>query len=333
MLPDAQRGGGEKLVEVLRSLAEVAARAGRCAEALDYAERAASAAEETGLSPGPCWYTAAVAELAGGSLTRAVGFARRGVRASEQERDVIYLCRSLHALGQARLRMGDIRGGVDTLRRLRAVEAGQRMGDPSVLRWHSDLAAGLAMLGEYTEAADTIAAARTAATAVGRSPAVLARLDRSAAVVRAQRGDPDAAVPLATAAADRFADLRQPIEQGHTLLVLGQAERRRRRYAAARAAVAAALALFTEVGAAPWVEQANRAIAPAEAAVGVTDLTAALTSTETRIAGMVGEGASNRDIAAALYLSVKTVEATLTRIYRKLGVRSRTQLSSLLNKP
>jgi DNA-binding CsgD family transcriptional regulator len=51
---------------------------------------------------------------------------------------------------------------------------------------------------------------------------------------------------------------------------------------------------------------------------------------EARIAGLVRDGASNREIATQLYLSVKTVEATLTRVYRKLGVRSRTQLSSRL---
>jgi DNA-binding CsgD family transcriptional regulator len=52
---------------------------------------------------------------------------------------------------------------------------------------------------------------------------------------------------------------------------------------------------------------------------------------EVKIAALVREGASNREIAGRLYLSVKTVEATLTRVYRKLGVRSRTQLSSRLN--
>ncbi|MEV6495823.1 helix-turn-helix transcriptional regulator, partial [Actinoplanes sp. NPDC051633] len=59
---------GEALVEVLRSLSEVATRAGRCREALRYAHRAVEAAQRAGLSPGPTWYTAAVAELAGGSL-------------------------------------------------------------------------------------------------------------------------------------------------------------------------------------------------------------------------------------------------------------------------
>jgi DNA-binding NarL/FixJ family response regulator len=52
---------------------------------------------------------------------------------------------------------------------------------------------------------------------------------------------------------------------------------------------------------------------------------------ETQIASLVRQGASNREIAAQVYVSVKTVEANLTRVYRKLGIRSRTQLSLLLS--
>ncbi|MGE5830591.1 MAG: helix-turn-helix transcriptional regulator, partial [Micromonosporaceae bacterium] len=143
---------------------------------------------------------------------------------------------------------------------------------------------------------------------------------------------PEEAVALFNDAARRFDLLGQPIERGHTLLLLGQIERRRRRYAAARTAASAALAEFTRTGAQPWVEQAVRALVRVD---GATDSDRAeaggLTATEARIAGLVREGASNREIAGRLFLSVKTVEATLTRIYRKLGVRSRTQLSSRLS--
>ena len=128
----------------------------------------------------------------------------------------------------------------------------------------------------------------------------------------------------------------QPIERGHTLLVLGQIERRRRRYAAARIAASEALTVFTRIDARPWIEQASRALArvdgaPADGGPVSRDRAGAggplngLTATEARIASMVRGGASNREIATRLFLSVKTVEATLTRIYRKLGVRSRTQ--------
>ncbi|MEU4694680.1 AAA family ATPase [Actinoplanes sp. NPDC023714] len=315
---------GEARVEVLRSLSEVATRAGRCQEALRYAHRAARAAQEAGLSPGPTWYTAAVAELAGGSLAAAAGFARRGVRASEQESDGLYLRRNLHALGQAELRAGDTRAGVATLRRLRGLEAETGSADPMIVRWHADLAAGLAALGEHAAAAATLAEARAAARRLGAAPALAGYLDRAAAIVESESGRPDDAVKLSTAAAGLFERLRQPVEQAHALLVAGGAERRRRRYAAARVAIGAALALFMAADARPWAEETERALIRTETP------DQGLTSTELRIAAMVRDGASNREIAARLYLSVKTVEATLTRVYRKLGVRSRTQLSSRL---
>lgn len=336
MLAVVERGsGGEELVGVLRSLAEVAARSGRCREALRYAGRAIRVGQVARLSPGPGWYTAAVAELAGGSLPRAAGYARHGVRVSREEGDSIYLRRNLHALGQAMLRDGDARGAVQALSELRTLDLTQGVADPAALRWHADLAAGLAALGARAEADRVLADARRDAVLLGGSAGVLGQLDRVAAVILAEQGDAAAAVELAAAAADRFAGLRQPIEQGHCLLVQGGAERRRRRYAAARLAIGAALAVFLRAEATPWVEQATRLLAPdgggassepaPRSPVGDT-----LTSTEARIAALVRRGQSNREIAGRLFVSVKTVEASLTRIYRKLGVRSRTQLSSRL---
>jgi DNA-binding CsgD family transcriptional regulator len=230
-----------------------------------------------------------------------------------------------------------------TLRRVRNLEAAQSVGEPSVLRWHTDLASGLVTIGELNEAEETLRMARDAIAHRTRNAGVVALLDRAEALLRAERGDIDGAVELVGGAARRFELLGQPIERGHALLVLGQVERRRRRYAAARAAVGEALSTFTAVGAKPWVEQAARTLtrvdgtdnqpAPNLLVRERVDMSAALstlTTTETRIATMVREGASNREIATRMFLSVKTVEATLTRIYRKLGVRSRTQLSSRL---
>ncbi|MEV6305297.1 AAA family ATPase [Actinoplanes sp. NPDC051861] len=315
---------GEARVEVLRSLSEVATRAGRCQEALRYAHRAVRAAQDAGLSPGPTWYTAAVAELAGGSLSAAAAIARRGIRASEQEGDGLYLRRNLHALGQASLRSGDTRAGVAALRRLRDLEVSSGSADPMIVRWHADLATGLAALGEHAEAAETLVRARAAAARLGSTPALAGYLDRAAAIVHSESGQADSAVELSTAAARLFETLRQPVEQAHALLVIGGAERRRRRYAAARMAIGAALALFMAADARPWTEETERALARTEGSVAPDR---GLTSTELRIAQMVRDGASNREIANRLYLSVKTVEATLTRVYRKLGVRSRTQLA------
>jgi DNA-binding CsgD family transcriptional regulator len=231
------------------------------------------------------------------------------------------------------------------LRKVRDLEHAQGLVEPLVLRWHSDLASGLVAVGELTEAEDTILGARAAIANRTHNTGVAAQLDRAEAQLRAERGDVESAVELLAGATRRFDLLGQPIEKGHTLLVLGQVERRRRRYAAARAAVGEALAVFTRIGAKPWAEQAARTLArvdgsPAEGSANFRDRVdmngsspgalATLSVTEARIATMVREGASNREIAARMFLSVKTVEATLTRIYRKLGVRSRTQLSSRL---
>lgn len=342
MLALVERGSGEEVSEVLRSLSEVSARLGRCGDALDFAGRAIRIAEEAGLSPGPTWYNGAVAELAGGTVARATAYAERGIQASEQERDSIYLGRHLHVLGQARLRAGDVRGGVDALLRIRDLERMQGVDAPLVQRWHGDLASGLAALGRLDEAEELIGSTRRAIGGRDRGAAVTAGLDRAEAVVRAARGDADGALALLDEAARRFAAFHRPLEQGHCLLVRGGIERKRRRGAAARAAVAEALGLFTRCGARPWIEQAERDLARTGGGTGAgsgsgpgedrepAGAFASLTAAEERIAVLVGGGSTNQEVAARMFLSVKTIEATLTRIYRKLGVRSRTQLSSVL---
>ncbi|MYS19452.1 regulatory protein, luxR family, partial [Streptomyces sp. DvalAA-14] len=100
---------------------------------------------------------------------------------------------------------------------------------------------------------------------------------------------------------------------------------------AARTALVEAARLFARTGARPWLAlttaQLDGLDAPAApAAPGL----AALTSTERRVALLVAQGATNRETAGALTVSVKTVEAALTRAYRKLGVRSRVSLSRAL---
>ena len=65
--------------------------------------------------------------------------------------------------------------------------------------------------------------------------------------------------------------------------------------------------------------------------VGLHPTTSTLTETERRVAELVGSGRSNQETAAELFISVKTVEANLTRVYRKLSVRSRTELANHLN--
>ncbi|GAA3007170.1 helix-turn-helix transcriptional regulator [Actinokineospora diospyrosa] len=333
MLGVVERGAVEELINVLRGLAEVTGRMGRCRDAMDYAARAERVRGQARLSPAPGWHTSAMAELVGGSVTRALTYAERGVRASEQESDLVFLRRHLHLLGQALLRVGRPADAVSALRRIPELEAPRGIRDPTMLRWHSDLAAALVAVGDLDEAAALLADTRERLAAVPEPAGVAAQLDRAEASLLAARGDGDTAVELLRGAEAVFTALGQPLETGHCLLVRGRVERGQRRYAAARESARRAAALFTAAEAHPWTEHAERMLARlagASAGAEAGRTRGELTATEARIGALVAEGASNREIADRLFISVKTVEATLTRVYRKLGIRSRTQLAAHL---
>ncbi|MCX4524212.1 MULTISPECIES: LuxR family transcriptional regulator [unclassified Streptomyces] len=328
LLPAVRRtGSAEDVFEVLRSLTEVELRGGRCAAGTTHARHALELTIEAGLSPGPAWYCAATAEALGGSFARAAGYARRGIQASEEEQDQVFLSRSLYALGLVELATGEAAKAVATLRRVAELEDAQQVVDPSVLRWHGELAEALVAADAPDEAARLIDGVRTTAEALGRTT-VLAALDRAQGLCLSALGDAEAAVALLEATALRFEAFGLPLERGRTLLALARVERRRRRRAPARAALRAAAEVFDRAGAKPWLDLA-RETAP-EAAAAHHPGVAALTEAETKLALLVSQGASNQEAAAKLFLSVKTVESRLTRIYQKLDVRSRAQLATAL---
>jgi DNA-binding NarL/FixJ family response regulator len=96
---------------------------------------------------------------------------------------------------------------------------------------------------------------------------------------------------------------------------------------AARASLEAALASFEQLGARLWAEKARAELKRIGGRAPGGD---ALTATEWRVAELVAEGHPNKEIAAALFVTVKAVEANLTRIYAKLGIHSGTELAHLL---
>jgi DNA-binding CsgD family transcriptional regulator len=124
-----------------------------------------------------------------------------------------------------------------------------------------------------------------------------------------------------------------PFEQARTALCYGERLRRDGERKAAREQLEAAAATFASLGARPWLERAQHELRASGArlrAASSTDVEQ-LTPREAQIAAQVAEGKSNREVAAALYLTTKTVEFHLTRIYRKLGVRSRSELVRLMS--
>ena len=332
MLGRVERGAGMDHVHVLRCLVEVAARTGRCAEVATYAARAAVVGAEFDIDAHTGWFISAQAELLVGDLGRARVLALRGVEAAGAVGDIRYLQRHLIVLGHALLRSGDAQGAEAALQRVRMIELAGGFGDPTVNRWHADLVSALVALGRLDEAADLLDEARSAVErriTDGATSGVLACLDRSEAELALARGDLDAAELLLDRAATIASDLGLGIEQGRTLVARAHVDRRRRRAAASRAKLREAHDLFVSLGAHAWVGQVRAELTPDRDESDVPTL-ALLTDAEARVARAVASGASNREISERMFVSIKTVEATLTRIYRKLDVRSRTRLAALL---
>ena len=122
----------------------------------------------------------------------------------------------------------------------------------------------------------------------------------------------------------------EPYEVARTLLAYGIVRRRAKQRRAARDLLSEALARFEALRATLWAERAREELGRAGGIHGRTD---ALTPTERRVAERVAAGLANKAVASELFLSVKAVEANLSRVYRKLGVNSRTQLATRLREP
>ncbi|MBW8796425.1 MAG: AAA family ATPase [Streptomyces sp.] len=320
--------GAEETVATLVALTRIQVRAGHCREALRSAARCARTLPEAA----PALYAAALAATAGGTAEEARQLAAQAVRASEADGDRLFLLRALAVLGQAELLGGDPRGAAaaaEALQRVRELGEAMCAADPPLLHWYGDLAEALVVLGE-PEAAEAVLHDARARVPDGAPGSVLAALDRAeglreAGIGRAREG----AVRLRTAV-DRLRRLPLPVELVRTLIALGAVERRARRRNAAREALAEALETATRIGAAPLAARARDELARLAAGERGGEAGAAgpdLTPTEARIAELVGGGATNREVAAELFISVKTVEGTLSRVYRKVGVRSRTALA------
>jgi DNA-binding CsgD family transcriptional regulator len=215
---------------------------------------------------------------------------------------------------------------LEVTRELAGIFAETRMVDLEQLLWAVDYADAALQVGATEDAEAAISVLRHQGVA-GRPEATVAA-DRCQALLTAIRGDMEAAM----------AELRKivelpgaecPFEAARSLLALGQVYRRAGFKGRASEALRTAAVAFDELGVPRWAERARAEVDR----VGLQPTTNGLTATERRVAELVGSGHSNQETAAELFMSVKTVEANLTRIYRKLSVRSRTELANALNRP
>jgi DNA-binding CsgD family transcriptional regulator len=164
----------------------------------------------------------------------------------------------------------------------------------------------------------------SARSGIGWSRAVSARCR---ALVFAARGDLEAAAEAAQRSLAEHDACPMPFERARTLLVQGQILRRLKRKREARLALEQAGDLFVELGAEPWTARVEAELQRVSPRRAPDDLSA----TELKIAELAASGLSNPEIAARVFVSRKTVEANLARVYRKLDISSRAQLHAALH--
>jgi DNA-binding CsgD family transcriptional regulator len=160
-----------------------------------------------------------------------------------------------------------------------------------------------------------------------RIPWSLAVSARCRALVLAAAGDLEGAAGMLERAVIEHQRSPVPFELARTLLVQGQVLRRLKRKRRARSALEEALAIFRRLGAEPWIARAEAELQRVAVRRAPLDLSA----TELRIARLAAEGLTNQAIADEVFVTRKAVEANLSRAYRKLGIRSRAQLSRALD--
>jgi len=199
--------------------------------------------------------------------------------------------------------------------------------DPGIVRFVPDEAEALVALGALDEAEDILSRYEADARRLSR-PAALLAVARARAMLCSTSGDPSAGAALLKRAIDEWASVVSPFDRARAQFVLGTVLRRTLRRRQSRAALEEALVTFTEIGATLWADKAERMLGgPDEASL---DILQPLTPAERRVAEVVAGGATNRAAADQLFVSVRGVEVHLTSIYRKLGIRSRTELAGLL---
>jgi DNA-binding CsgD family transcriptional regulator len=196
-------------------------------------------------------------------------------------------------------------------------------GEPSVNRVLPNAIEALIQLGELDEARPLVAKLEERGRSLD-SPWSLSTGARCRGLLLAAEGDVEGAIDAFERALAEHERMPGPFERGRTLLALGAAERRLRRQRAARGSLAAALEIFEQVGTPLWSAKV-RAELGRIGGRGPRD-NGELSETEQRIAELVVGGMSNKEVAATLFVTVRTVEANLTRIYAKLGIRRRTEL-------
>jgi ATP/maltotriose-dependent transcriptional regulator MalT len=256
-----------------------------------------------------------------GDSQAAMADANRALNLRTDDVFIEILARS--ALGFVELSVGNAAAANEHLTEAWRLHQSWGIGEPAMFTFPADHVEALIELGRYAEAVEVVDWVEERGRALDR-PWALAVAARYRAMLAAAAGNFPSAFAALDDALIQHERLSMPFELGRTLLVLGGIRRRAKQKRPARVVLEEALAIFERLGAPLWVDKARAELAR----IGGRRSTAGqLTEAETRAAKLAAAGRTNREIADALFMSVRTVEGHLSHAYAKLGVRSRTELA------
>ncbi len=319
------RGDEAYLPFLLFNFSELECWSGNWDTAEEYALEGCRVAEECGqrtMQPATL-YALALVRAHRGHVAHARELATKVLALCEQTGIVPVATQALSVLGFAALSLGDHEAAASYLDRLAAAVTTFGLGEPGVVRFLPDAIEALAALGELDRARSLAQQLEARGKSLGR-PWALAAGARCRAHLAAIDGDLQGARAACAQALSRFEQLPMPFELGRTQLVMGMIERRDKRKSAARETLGQALSTFEHLGAPLWADKARRELSK----IAVRSPVDELTETERRIAALIAEGRTNREVASAMFVTENTVQTHVQHIFRKLGVRSRTELAA-----
>lgn len=309
----------------LWALAWIELWAGRWELAAAHAQQARDVSIQYGIERPQDHLPIALVAVRRGVLDVAQAHSERALRLSEEQL-ALHPPQHQAILGLVAQARGD---RIEAARWLRGAErraAEFHWHEPSVRWWTPDWIELLLEDGDLDGAGRVLDVWEADALRVDR-PYVLAQVTRCRGLLAAAHSDVDRALADLQKAVLEHEAVGDPFGHARALLALGVVRRRNRQKRPAREAIEAALQEFEAVGAAGWAAKARRELGR----FGGRRREEGLTAAEQRVADLVAEGRTNREIAASLFLAERTVASHLTHIYAKLGVRSRTELAYRLH--
>jgi DNA-binding CsgD family transcriptional regulator len=314
------------LMPVLFQLGELECWSGRLQQARSVADLARETCTRTALTGfRPMWlYVKALAEARAGRADEARATAAESLTVALQSGDARHQMRALAVLGFVEISTGNPAAAVELLGRVWSLERACGYGNPGVIRADADEIEAMLAVDQRDSAAERLALLQQQARRTHSRWATVTGL-RCQGLLEAASGDWQSAEVTLRRAVALHARVADPLEKGRTLLALGTVLRRGKQRSAARDTLRSALELFGGMQAAVW---AAKAAGELDRLAGHLKSAPGLTPMETQVAALVAAGRSNKEVARELYFSTKTVEAHLSSIYRKLGLRSRTELAA-----